>query len=643
MKKILLAFWLSLALNTFSNPGDTLHVISHNAVTVVTDPNTGAKGYKAWAVFPVSSLPIRKIAVKLNYKCAPGMACGAWDYLDYVYIRRVGGQAQPSKDIEAVRFITPYGNQFNSSWNFNWHMDVTDYSMFLRDSVEIEYIHTGYEGTNVGWQVTVDFAIIEGTPVANPINFTQLWNGSFPYGNSANSIENYLTPDTVSIDSNCAYTKLRLLHTGHGADANNCSEFCNKTRTIKIDNVVMNTRARWKPCGGNALFPQGGTWVYDRANWCPGDVVQPDFTTSTTLTPGDHIFDMDMQAYIVSSPSANEVVNGQLFQYAAPNNSIDASIEEVYHPSTMKEYNRLNPICYNPLIIVRNNGSTPINSLTIKYGMTGSAPLSYTWNGTLNFGDTSGVTLPNFVLPSTTTLNSVFKVYIDQVNGVADQYNYDDSAAVKLTSLPPIYDTVLLVVFRTNNFLENSYYVTDAGGNVVHSRVASNLVPNTTYMDTLHLAGGCYDISIYDTGGDGLSFWANTSQGTGIFRLKRLYTSPTVYLKIFGLDFGNFIKYNFFAVPGTFVGIDETAKETASQMNIYPNPVTDQATVEYSCMGPGKPLLQVFDALGRVVKQEELAKNEDFYTLNFSDLSRGLYWVKLQSGTGSVIKKVIKE
>ena len=23
--------------------------------------------------------------------------------------------------------------------------------------------------------------------------------------------------------------------------------------------------------GEVALYPQGGTWVYDRANWCPGD------------------------------------------------------------------------------------------------------------------------------------------------------------------------------------------------------------------------------------------------------------------------------------------------------------------------------------------------------------------------------------
>jgi len=642
MKNILTLLSLALALAGFANPGDTIHVISHNAVTVITNPNTGANGYKAWAVFPSTGLPVRKIVAKLSYKCAPGMACGAWDYLDYVYIRRAGGSSQPSKDIEAIRFITPYGNQFNSTWNFNWHMDVTDYSMFLRDSVEIEYIHTGYEGTNVGWQVTVDFAFIEGTPVANPINFTQLWNGSFLYGDATNSIENYLTPDTVSIDPLCAYTKLRLLHTGHGSDANYCSEFCNKYRTVKFDNNVMNTRARWRTCGENALFPQGGTWLYDRGNWCPGNIVQPDFTTSTSLTPGDHIFDLDMQPYTVTSPSANEVVNGQLFQYAAPNNTIDASIEEVYQPSTMKEYNRLNPVCTNPLVVVRNNGSTAINAVTFKFGLQGSVFQSYTWNGNLNFGDTSSVTLPNYILPQSTPVNSIFQVYIDLVNWQADQYNYDDSARVTLTSLPSTYDTALLVVFRTNNFLENSYYVTDASGNVVWSRIASNLMPNTTYMDTLHLTGGCYDISIYDTGGDGLSFWANTSQGGGLYRLKRLYQPNTVYLKIFGLDFGNFIKWNFFAVPGFFAGVNEVNNVSAS-MEIYPNPVSDKATVEYNYSGADRPLLQVLDGLGRVVKQEELLKNADFYSLNISDLSGGVYWIKIQGKAGGAVKKVIKE
>ncbi|HXB40583.1 MAG TPA: peptide-N-glycosidase F-related protein [Bacteroidia bacterium] len=642
MKKIFSVLLVAFAFAGFSNPGDTTHVISHNAITVVTDPNTGAHGYKMWATFPSSSLPVRKIIAKLSYKCAPGMQCGAWDYLDYVYIRRVGGQAQPSKNIEAVRFITPYGNTFNSSWNFNWHMDVTDYSLFLRDSVEIEYIHGGYEATTVGWQVTVDFAFIEGTPVANPINFTQLWNGSFPYGNASNSIENYLTPDTIAINPLCAYTKLRLLHTGHGSDSNGCSEFCNKYRTIKFDGNVMNTRARWRTCGNNALFPQGGTWVYDRGNWCPGNIVQPDFTSSTSLTPGiNHIFDMDMQTYTVTSQSANEVVNGQLFQFAAPNKSIDASIEEVYQPSTTKENNRLNPICMNPLLVVRNNGSTPVSSVSFKYGIQGSAFQSYIWNGNLNFGDTSSVMLPNFVTTSISSVNSIFKVYIDKVNNQVDQYNYDDSASIKLTSIPPTYDTTFLVVFRTNNYLEDSYYVTNASGNVVFSKVANNLQPNTTYYDTLHLTPGCYDISIYDTGGDGLSFWANTAQGSGLYRLKRLYTPNSIYLKTFGLDFGNFIKWNFFAVPNTFSAIKEVKIQSTTLMDVFPNPVSDKTTVEYSC--GDKPQLQILDGLGRVVKQVELLKKEDFYTLDFNDLSKGCYWIKLSSQTGSVVKKVIKE
>lgn len=644
MKKFLLLSTAMFAVSAFAAPGDTTHVITHNAVTVVTNPNTGSNGYKAWAVFPSASLPVRKVVATLSYKCAPGMPCGAWDYLDYVYIRRTGGQAQPSKDIECVRFITPYGNQYNSAWNFSWHIDVTDYSPFLRDSVEIEYIHTGYEGTNVGWQVTVDFSFIEGTPVTDPVGFTQLWNGSFPYGDASNTIENYLTPDTVNIDSSTAFTKLRLLHTGHGSDANYCSEFCNKYRTIKFDNNVMNTRARWRTCGDNALYPQGGTWVYDRGNWCPGNIVQPDFTTSTTLSPGAHVFDMDMQTYLVSNPSANEVVNGQLFQFKAPNNTTDVSIEEMFQPSMLKEYTRLNPICNNPLVLVRNNGSAAVNSITFKYGLQGATPQSFTWNGNLTFGDTSRVMLPNFALPATTLANSVFHVYIDQVNNQPDQYPYDDTARVKLTSLPPVYDTALLVVFRTNNYLENSYYVTDAGGNVVWSRVASNLAPNTTYMDTLHLAGGCYDISVYDSGGDGMSFWANTAQGSGLYRLKRLYQPNSIYLKIFGLDFGNFIKYNFFAVPGLWsIGVNEANKTEGPAMDIYPNPVADRATVEYSFPGPDAPRLEVFDALGRTVIQADMAKKEAIYQLDISNLAKGFYWIKLQNASGALVKKVIKE
>ena len=31
-----------------------------------------------------------------------------------------------------------------------------------------------------------------------------------------------------------------------------------------------NTWRVWTECAGNPVYPQGGTWVYDRAGWCPG-------------------------------------------------------------------------------------------------------------------------------------------------------------------------------------------------------------------------------------------------------------------------------------------------------------------------------------------------------------------------------------
>jgi hypothetical protein len=228
------------------------------------------------------------------------------------------------------------------------------------------------------------------------------------------------------------------------------------------------------------------------------------------------------------------------------------------------------------------------------------------------------------------------------VNGAADQYNFDDTASVALPSLPPTYDTALLVVFRTNNYLEDSYYVTDASGNVVWSRVAANLQPNTTYMDTLHLSGGCYDISIYDTGGDGLSFWANTAQGSGTFRLKRLYQPNTIYVKTFGSDFGNFIHWSFYMVPKYWVGVNEVEDHKAV-MEVFPNPVIDRAVIEYNFNEPVKPVLQIIDGLGRVIKEERLLKKDDNYSLDISGLVRGIYFIKLQGGNEVLMKKVVKE
>ena len=83
-------------------------------------------------------------------------AIAHWDYLDFIYLRRTGGKAGKNRDIELGRLITPYGSSFTNDWSFTWEVDVTDFASLLRDSVEVEYVQSGYEPDKLGWALTIN-------------------------------------------------------------------------------------------------------------------------------------------------------------------------------------------------------------------------------------------------------------------------------------------------------------------------------------------------------------------------------------------------------------------------------------------------------------------------------------------------------
>src|SRR5690606_27900363 len=139
----------------------TKNIISHNKETIVTDPSKGETSYKRWAVFPQKSEEIRQIFLNLTIECPDNMRCADWDYVDHIKVR----QKNDTINYEIARMLTPYGGRFQKDWRFDWKVDITDFSPILRDSLEVDYIHTGYEDNKTrGWKVTVDFEITYGTP-----------------------------------------------------------------------------------------------------------------------------------------------------------------------------------------------------------------------------------------------------------------------------------------------------------------------------------------------------------------------------------------------------------------------------------------------------------------------------------------------
>jgi hypothetical protein len=223
----------------YAGNGDTVVVQGHNDVVIQTDPSVGHTYYSSWSVFPGQSTTYRKVYAYLSLKCPPGLNCGEWDYLNHIYIGRSGGLSADSLGYELGRFITPYGNYWRATatnnWEHGWWIDVTDWSYLLHDSVQIVYKHTGYEARDDrGWLINLKYFVIEGRPVRDFVRMDTLWNGSFRYGDAANSIENKLQARNILLSPGTSSARLWIMQSGHGSDnKDGCGEFCAKNRMVK--------------------------------------------------------------------------------------------------------------------------------------------------------------------------------------------------------------------------------------------------------------------------------------------------------------------------------------------------------------------------------------------------------------------------
>ena len=88
------------------------------------------------------------------------------------------------------------------------------------------------------------------------------------------------------------------------------------------------------------------------------------------------------------------IVNHQLVTYGAPNFQTDAKVVEVVRPSTRVEYDRINPACNLPIVVIQNTGENVLTSVKITYGVRGGTPLTHTWTGSLDFMESIEVVLP---------------------------------------------------------------------------------------------------------------------------------------------------------------------------------------------------------------------------------------------------------
>lgn len=595
----------------------TINIVTHDKVLINTNPSKGVKSFTQWGVFPNENKEVRRIVMNLTLAYPQDRAIAHWDYMDRVKILRKGGKNEKNINFEIGRMLTPYGSNFKEGWNFTWSIDVTDFQAFLRDSVEIEYIHSGYESPDLGWDLTLDFDITFGPQVADFISVDKMWDGNFQYGNLENPIEEQLDKREIYCSENAAFGRFRIQHTGHGMDRpSGCSEFCSRWRELKIDGVVVDHRDMWKDCGDNPLYPQGGTWIFDRAYWCPGDLQVPD-VVDIPLTKASHTIDLDMEPFTANDKGQpKEQITSYFFQFAEPNLQNDVRVEEIIAPNNKDNYNRFNPRGFDPIIKIRNLGKNDLKKLKIVYKTVGFPEKTFKWKGNLGFYEAALISLPGEILAKE-GLNT-FSVILEEPNGKEDEWDNDNSKEVEFASIPSI-PSKFVVDFSTNyKPKDNWLHIVSSSYDTVYTQTPETLDSATTYIDTLELAEGNYFLNLVDTAGDGLEFWFMARAGYGRLRLKDMDGN---LIHLFESDNGNGQFYSF-RTDNDFK-VDPTIPHLS--VNIYPRMIKDYTTVYTTTNQPSTLKLRITKD-GEYIETHEFANIKDAQTgLDLQHLPEGRY------------------
>ncbi|NQT76903.1 MAG: hypothetical protein HQ565_04245 [Bacteroidetes bacterium] len=529
------------------NGGDTLVIQTFS----FDDPSPEGWGapYRGTFSFPDDDRSWERILMIRTLKCDSATKgdkypCGEWDYHTHTVIYLPDGDTVEA--FELGSFITPYGKRLimGGDKGWTWVYDVTDYFPILKGELDLK---TG----NNQELLDMKFVFIEGTPARDVISVENLYPwGLYKYGELAD--DTVLKAKEIILNPDAKGYMLRARISGHGHyGPRNCCEWDSKTHSYYIDEWDHFRWNVWKDCGFNPIYPQGGTWPFDRAGWCPGTKVDEyDFELTPFVHPGDTVMiDYSIEQYKNNGEKDGEFrMSHQLFTYGPPNFQIDAVIEDIIAPSDKDSYSRLNPICSNPLVIIRNSGAVPLRKLKISYGIKGRKMSEFTWSGRLEFLEREEVYLPE---PDWTGLEDdlTFEVLVSGPNGTADENPGNNYLSSKMV-VPEILPDEFVIYIEPNDIgrdRDNAYTLTDECGAVVYSR--EDFTVDTLFRDAVKLDPGCYEFRLRDKVEDGMNrHWWYRNENPDLMGKNGKIEFQDVdgnVIKIFPYDFGQEILYRF--------------------------------------------------------------------------------------------------
>ena len=321
-------------------------------------------------------------------------------------------------------------------------------------------------------------------------------------------------------------------------------------------------------------------------------------------------------------PTGSDVASVDGIEASVPQFAVDAGVQSIVSPSA--SYCSASAI--EPSVKIRNNGSAPLTSCTISFGLAGTTLQTYDWSGNLGTFESATVNLPSVsVSPGS---NQQFQVQVSNPNnGATDGQASNNNAQVTFSVNQGEGYTLNLVT---------DDYPDETGLSLVNTTTSTNIyaapVGSISGSQEINfcLAPGCYRLIIRDSYGDGIC----CANGTGSFTLTDGNQS------VIGSG-GEFTSSDtiLFCIEEDATSL-QNIWESNAICSVYPNPSHGniQVRIDQRIVAE-KPKYTIFDASGKMAQSGTLVENET--RLSLVNLPVGLYALRIEGSTGFTTRRFV--
>ena len=326
---------------------------------------------------------------------------------------------------------------------------------------------------------------------------------------------------------------------------------------------------------------------------------------------------LDVVAFVTETHQ--EVVSGNMAEITlAESFDYDAAIVSASVPQTACSGE------FSPQVLLKNYGATNLSSLEFSYSANGEETATYSWTGDLDQNESEIVSLPTIYY--SVTDDNEFNITCDLPNGEKDQLPQNNSFSAYSEGSVTFPENCMLGIDIYGDPTGVTWDLKNETGEIIdeggpYTNTGFNL-ENISFPEA-----GCYTFTLNDASGNGLSggSYLITDMNTNI-----LFTGkPFEYTAIAELAYDITIDVN-------EIGISEN-------ISIYPNPVTQSATIELFLNRANDVKVAVFDMLGRNVKtlhDGAMASGKQNIKLDATSLKNGFYFVQVTVGSEVHTEKI---